>query len=302
LPDTRLDAALVCNGDLPDADGPPGPWRALLPEAAAPPRGLLVLCNPFHCDVPALLAGLDYGFPGMPKVGGIASGSRHPDGTALFFGRSTHRHGAIVVGLGGNVRLDAVVCQGSRPIGKAGRVTKAESNRLVAVDDKPVRDYVEEQLATLPWLDIERATDSLLLGISHDSFASDPPAPGEYLVRNILGMAQGGELVVAVRLAIGRHVQLHLRDEAATAADLRALLQRAEPQHAAAGLLFRCLGREGTDHTTFDAVAPGVPLAGFDCGGEIGTVGATTALHTYTAAFALLRPHSAPASERNERP
>jgi small ligand-binding sensory domain FIST len=291
LPGAQVDAVAVGTGDLPDMDGPPSAWRELLPPCALPRRGFVVLCEPFHLDARALLAGLDFGFPGVPKVGGVASGSRHPEGHTLFFGRNTFRAGAVVVSFAGDVQLDAVVAQGCRPIGRPGRVTKADRNRLVAVDDRPARVFLEEQLSSLPQADQELVERSpLFLGIASDPFAKHQPAAGDFLIRNILGVDGNGDLVVADHLPIGRHVQLHLRDAASGVADLVDQLQRAKPAHAAAGVMFRCLGRDGPDHAQFTATAPGVPLAGLHCNGEIGSLGDVTHLHAYTAAFALLRP------------
>lgn len=317
LPGARVDAVAIGAGDLPDADGPPDGWRNLLPASAAPDGGaanggatnggaanggmphggMLVLCEPFHFDAKALLAGLDFGFPGVTKIGGIASGSRHPDGNTLFVGRTTHRAGAVVVSFRGNVVLDAVIAQGCRPIGRPGRVTKADRNRLLTVDDRPARTFVEEQLAQLPQNDLELAEQSpLYLGIASNPFLKSQPNPGDFLIRNILGVDASGDLVVAEHLRIGRQVQLHLRDAASGVEDLRQQLRRAQPATATAGLMFRCLGREGPDHAQFTEQAPGVPLAGLHCNGEIGSVGDSTHLHAYTAAFALLRPRSATGS------
>lgn len=289
LPGVDLQAVAIGNGDLPSADAPPSAWHRLLAGTNGPLRGMLMLTEPFHCDARALLAGLDYGWPGVCKVGGIASGSRHPEGHALFAGRTTHRSGAVVLTMAGDIALDAVVSQGCRPIGRPGRITKAERNRLVTVDDSPAKHFVEEQLSGLPSRDLELAERSpLFLGIGSDPFAQVAPARGQFLVRNILGIdPDSGNLVVGDHLAVGRHVQLHLRDAQSSEQDLRALLARAKPQTAEAAMLFRCLGREGADHERFAAEAPGVPLAGFHCNGEIGPVGGRSFLHGFTATMAL---------------
>lgn len=290
LPGVQVDATLLTNGDLPDPDAPPSAWRALLPPSDRPCRGQMVLCEPFHVDARALLAGLDYGFPNVTRVGGFASGSRHPDGHTLFVGRQTHRVGALVVSFAGDIALDAVVAQGCRPIGRPGRVTKADRNRLLAVDDRPARAFVEEQLSSLSLADRELVEQSpLFLGIASDPFAATEPTAGDYLIRSILGVDGNGDLVVAEHLRIGRHVQLHLRCDASSQADLRQQLQRARPSDARAAVMFRCLGRDGRDHAEFAEHAPGVPFAGLHCNGEIGTLGDGTHLHAYSAVFALLR-------------
>jgi small ligand-binding sensory domain FIST len=292
MPDVQIDTIHIGNGDLPDPDAPPTAWRDLLPAAVAARRGLIVLSEPFHCDTRALLAGLDYGWPDVPKLGGIASGSRHPEGHVLFAGRTTHRQGAVVLSLAGGVQVTPVVSQGCRPIGRPGRITKADRNRLVAVDDTSARQYVERQLASLGTGDLDLARHGpLFLGIACDPFADHDATAGDFLVRNIFGLdPDSGSLLVGDQLTVGRQIQLHLRDRASSEQDLQLRLHAAQPGSATGALMFRCLGREGRDHRRFAAAAPGVPLVGFHCNGEIGPVGASTYMHGYTASFALFQP------------
>ncbi|MBL8725596.1 MAG: FIST C-terminal domain-containing protein [Planctomycetes bacterium] len=292
LPGVGLHAVALANADLPSPDAPPSAWHALVAlPPGTPVRGMIVLTEPFQCDAKALLTGLDYGWPDVPKIGGIASGSRHPEGQALFLQRQASHSGAIVLMLTGNLEIGSVVAQGCRPFGRPGRITRADRNRLVRIDDASARDFVAEQLGTLDHDELGIAEQSpLFLGIAPDPFAAAAPRAGEFLVRNILGIdPESGNLLVGDELAIGRHVQLHLRDPRSSQRELRQMLRRAEPATAQAALLFRCLGREGPDHTTFAAEAGGVPLVGFHCNGEIGPVGGTSHLLGYTAAFALLR-------------
>lgn len=290
LPGARIDAVAIGHADLPSPDAAPAAWRNLLPECAEPRTGMIVLGEPFHGDPRSLLAGLDFGFPGVTKVGGIASGSRHPEGHALFCGRTTHRSGAIVLALAGAVELATIVAPGCRPFGRAGRITRAQDNRVLAVDDRPAQTFVREQLASLDERDREVAeTSPLLLGLAPDPFLATDPDDDQLLVRNILGVDAAGNLVVCQHLPVGRTVRLLMRDAAAGTAELRRRLRNATPDAARGALLFRCLGRESDDHTTFAAMAGTVPMLGFHCNGEIGPIGATTHLHAFTAAFGMFR-------------
>jgi len=292
FPGATVTSTRLQNADLPHPDAPPSAWRALLPEGtdAQPLRGLVVLGEPFHCDMRALLAGLDFAFAALPKVGGLASGSRHPDGNALFSGRQTMHSGAVLVSFAGDVDVQAVVSQGCRPIGKVGHITTADRNRLVRVDDRPVKQFIEEQLATLP-ADEPMLSDGvpLFLGIASDPFTTQEPAAGDFLVRNVLGIDERGGLVVGEHLTAGRAIQLHVRDGRSGLLDLERQLQHGRVEDAAAGLMFRCIGRDGDDHSEFARLAPDVPLVGCTCNGEIGPVGNTTHLHGYTASCLLLR-------------
>ena len=293
LPGTQVDAVALAPADLPSPDAGPAAWRDLLPACDQPRTGMIVLGEPFHGDPRSLLAGLDFGFPGVTKVGGIASGSRHPEGHTLFCGRSTHRSGAVVVAFAGDVELTGVVTPGCRPFGRAGRVTKAQDNRLLAVDHRPAQTFVREQLAALCDEDREVAQASpLLLGLAADPFGESIDDDGEFLVRNILGVDPDGHLVTWEHLPIGRTVRLLMRDAAAGAAALQRRLRSAAAATARGALLFQCLGRESEDHAAFAALAGDVPLVGFHCNGEIGPIGADTHMHAFSSAFAMFRRRS----------
>lgn len=288
-PGARLDAVAIAPADLPDEDGPPSAWRALLPARDTPSAGMLVFGEPFHADPRRLVAGLDFAFPGVPKVGGIASGSRHPHGHALFCGRRAVRSGAVVLAVGDGLAIEPVVATGCRAFGRAGRITRSEGNRLIGVDAAAAKEFVKEQLLTLD--EDGRAiaeTSPLLVGIDADPFAATGGEP-DWLVRNVLGVDDKGHLVVGEHLPVGRQIRLLMRDTAAGAEDANRRLHRARPGGAAAALLFQCLGRESDDCATFGAAAGGVPLVGFGCNGEIGPLAGQTRLHAFSAAFAVLR-------------
>jgi small ligand-binding sensory domain FIST len=289
----------VTDGDLPDADSPPSAWTGLMglpPEGAA---GFLVLPEPFTFAADRLLAGLDYAYPTTPKVGGIASGSRHPGGHSLFLNRACHQSGAVLLGLSGNLVLETVVAQGCKPIGKVGQITRAERNLLIAVNGKPAVQFLQEQLENLEEQDVDLARQAIFVGIAMNPFAVDEPGPGDFLIRNVMGVdLERGVLSVAENLSVGRAVQLHLRDKHASDQDLRAMLsQRSSGARPCGGLLFSCLGRGEhlygeADHDSrvfAEEIGP-TALGGFFCNGEIGPVGDTTYLHGYTSSFALFHP------------
>ncbi len=277
--------------DLPHADAPPSAWRALLPQTQLPVRGVIVLGEPFHFDVRPLVDGLDFVLPDAPKVGGIASGSRHPHGNALFCGRARLTQGAVLLAIAGDVTATPVVSQGCRPIGRPGKITSARGNRLAGVDELPAKAFVEQQLQQLTAAELPAETDQnpLFLGIASDPFATAPPEAGDFLVRNVLGIDEDANLVVAEKLGIGRTVQLHVRDQDSGLEDLERRLRRAGAHHADAAMVFRCVGRTSADHERFHRVAGDVPMAGSTCNGEIGPVGRQTHVHGYSASCMLLR-------------
>jgi len=302
LPGAHALVRHVDAADLPSEDVGPRAWTELLGMAPEDARGAIVLPEPFQFPADRLLAGLDYAYPKVAKVGGIASGSRHPGGHALFAGRACHRSGAVVGMLAGNVRLAPVLAQGCKPIGTVGTITRAEANHLLEVDHRPALRFLEQQLRGLDEGDRELVTTRpLFLGIAMSPFTDpDKLGPGDYLIRNVLGFDQGrGSLVIGELLAPGKRVQFHLMDHHTSAFDLRRALQR---QRAAGGspagaLMFSCLGRgQGLygepDHDSrlFREELGEAPLGGFFCNGEIGPVHGTTYLHGYTASIGVFLP------------
>lgn len=288
-PGARLDAVAIAPDELPDPDGPPSAWRALLPARDAECAGMLVLGEPSHADPRRLIAGLDFAFPGVPKVGGIASGSRRPHGHALFCGRRAHRSGAVVLAVGDGLAIEPIVATGCRAFGRAGRITQSEGNRLIRVDATLATDFVRDQIQELGA--DERAivaTSPLLIGVDADPFATSDAEP-DWLVRTVRAIDGRGHIVLGEHPQVGRQIRLLMRDTAAGADDAASRLRRAKPAGAAAALLFQCLGRESDECAAFRAASGDVPLVGFGCNGEIGPLAGQTELHAFAAAFAVLR-------------
>jgi len=104
---------------------------------------------------------------------------------------------------------------------------------------------------------------------------------------------QSGALAVGDRIEVGEIIQFHVRDAATADEDLRSLLER-QAVPAAGALLFTCNGRgvtpalgPGSRRGGRFGEARGLPLAGFNCAGEIGPIGGKNFLHGFTASIAL---------------
>ncbi len=277
-------------------------WLAAL-GVAAPPKGLILLPDPFSIDAEAVLTGLDSALPQTVKIGGLASGGSQPGENALFLGSAVQRSGLVGIALDGDLRIESVVAQGCRPIGEPMFVTGSDRNLVRQLDGRPAFEVLQELVDVLSPADLELAKHSLFAGlVMHRN--REEYGPGDFLIRNLVGVdPESGVVGIGGLVEDGAVLQFHLRDAATSAEDLRNVLQRHRDESAGSpcgGLMFSCLGRGAglygkPDHDTQvlrECLGP-VPLGGFFCNGEIGPVQGRTYLHGYTSAFALFRPEKA---------
>ncbi|MEZ5964450.1 MAG: FIST C-terminal domain-containing protein [Planctomycetota bacterium] len=303
MPDAETHVVHLDTGDLPDDDDGPRAWLDRVGVPAEQARGVLVLPEPFRFPSDRLLAGLDFAYPQAPKIGGVASGSRHPGGNRVFANRNAYQTGAVVGVVTGEVQVVPILAQACKPIGAMGTITQARDHQLLAVDQMPALRFLERQLEGLDEGDRELATSRpLFLGIASSPFtATETLGPGDYLIRNIIAFdPQEQSLTIGEQLAPGRRVRFHVIDHHTAAFDLRRALHRHKtlhPAQPAGALMFTCLGRGRSlygepdhDGRVFREELADAPLGGFFCNGEIGPVHESTYLHGYTTSIAVFAP------------
>jgi small ligand-binding sensory domain FIST len=267
-----------------------------LPDPAGADLALL-LSDPITFPAERLLDSLALEQPGLPVVGGIASGARSVEDAVLFRGREPLEDGAVGAMLRG---VDVLPCvsQGAAPIGPEMVVTAAEENLVLELASKPALEKLGDVIAELEPRERALAATGLLLGVVIDE---NKPAyeRGDFLIRGLLGADQtSGALAIGDRPRVGQTVRFHVRDARSADEDLNAALAL---QTAALGerspsgaLLFTCNGRGrhmfSVPHHDAGALAQslgGAPVSGFFCAGEIGPVGGRNFLHGFTATIAL---------------
>ncbi|MCU0545286.1 MAG: FIST C-terminal domain-containing protein [Oscillatoriaceae cyanobacterium Prado104] len=314
LPGVEVKTFHISTGEMPDLDSPQDTWVDMLGVPANSQPQFILLADPFSAKINDLLQGLDYAYPGSPKVGGLAGTDGGMRGGALFCDYQLYREGTVGVALSGNVVLDTIVAQGCRPIGRPYRVTEGDRNILLKLeeetDDKgnlgagqsPL-DALRELVQTLNEEDKELAQHSLFVGVVSDEFKLTLE-PGDFLIRNLLGVdPKVGAIAIGDRVRPGQRIQFHLRDARTSAEDLETLLSRYSRANSyrgnAGALMFSCMGRgEGLygepnfDSRLFGRYFNNIPLSGFFCNGEIGPVGGSTFLHGYTSVFGICRQNS----------
>jgi len=261
---------------------------------------LMVLGEPFTFPADYLLERMNEDRPGVPVIGGMASGAAEPGANRLLLGPRTFAQGAVALHVTGPVRLQTVVSQGCRPIGRPLVVTKAERNIIYELGGKPALVQLKEIFDTLPTSEQRLVQRALHVGRVVSEYR-DRFEQGDFLIRNVMGIdGSSGAVVVGDYIRVGQTIQFHVRDQEAADAELKQLLNSARTtcgSSPAGALLFTCNGR-GTrmfseaDHDagviarTFGTL----PLAGFFAQGELGPVGTQNFVHGFTASVALFYP------------
>jgi small ligand-binding sensory domain FIST len=265
-----------------------------MPVQHADDEVAVLLADPYSFPVDAFVEQANDALPGLPLVGGLASGVGGAGSTRLIVDGVVHDRGAVGVVLSGDVGARTVVSQGCRPVGPAMTVTAAEGNVLLGLAGVPAITKLEEVLAALPPGDQALASRGVHLGIAMDEYV-DLHGQGDFLIRGLVGAdSSRGGLVIGDVVAPGRTVRFQVRDADTAAEDLVAMLDAFRTVGGGGAvdgaLLFSCNGRGAALFTSADhdvrAVqralgAPGV--AGFFAAGEIGPVGGRNHLHGFTA-------------------
>jgi len=299
----RLPGAWLEPVSLDYTQTPDGGMFAGWPEALAgrmPANAALVLlADPFSFPVDALIRRLEEEHPGLPIVGGMASGGFRPGGNTLVIDSRTYDSGAVGVLVGGGVRIRPVVSQGCRPIGAPFVITRAEANLVIELGGRAALERLREVFAGLGPADRELVKSSLFIGRAATEY-KDRFGPGDFLVRSVAGAdPDSGVLAVGDMVRTGQTVQFHIRDAASAHDDLEALLGQARAAGAApaGALVFTCNGRgmrlfpdpHHDARCLAETLGP-VPTAGFFAQGEFGPIGRLNCLHGFTASIALVEP------------
>ena len=275
-------------------------WPEDMPGLETQPS-FLIIGEPFTTPTETLLEELGARYPGVPAIGGMASGGHEPGMNRLLFNDRLVEEGVVGVAVTGAVRIRTVVSQGCRPIGDRFMVTQAEQNIIHELSGKPALDRLREVFGLLSPAEQRQAERALHLGLVIDEH-KDHFERGDFLIRNLVGADQRtGSFALTDLVNEGQTVQFQLRDAASASEDLHALMTGERHEHSdhppVGALIFSCNGRGQrffrTPHHDVAAVRQrmgAIPVGGFFAMGEIGPVGGNNFLHSYTASVALFCP------------
>jgi small ligand-binding sensory domain FIST len=276
----------------------PAYWQGATTVAPETCNGWLVFADPFHLDAERWLRQWNEAYPGVPIVGGLASGLAEESRTQVYLNGEVQESGGVAVAFRGGVRLANVISQGCTPIGESWTITRAEEQCIHEIGSRPAYQVLVETFNALPAGEQQKARGNLFLGLAMNEYLEEFQR-GDFLIRNLIGVdPRTGGVYVGASPRTGQTVQFQRRDAAAATEDMALLLGRARSElqdtTIYGGCLCCCNGRGqrlfGGPHHDASLVQQSLGpfgLSGFFCNGEIGPVGKRNFLHGYTASLAV---------------
>ncbi len=234
----------------------------------------------------------------LPVVGAAVSGDA--TGAEMYHWKDAQatEGGATGVLLSGNFNTEIGVAQGCQPIGKPREVTKADGQIIFELDGEPALENFKGTLQLLTQEDIRRSGGTVFVGIAMDD-TNKNPTRGDFLIRNLVGISEEhAALAISEEVKTGQLVQFHLRNPAAAAEEIQAIVaqlaEKTREQSPAFGLYFNCLGRgkglygvTNHDINIIQNQFPGLPVIGFFGNSEFAPIGGHNFAHAYTGVFVL---------------
>lgn len=303
LPGAKLHTFHLAQDELEQVQDVAG-LHELMGVTPTPNQAFVIVGDPYSFHIVNFLEKVDESFPGAPVVGGMASGADAAGQTRLVWDDQVFNEGTVGVALSGNVRVEPIVSQGCRPVGRPFVITAAEQNVIKLLGGKPAWAMLHEVFEQADVEEKKLMQQGVFLGQVIDEYKGRF-SRGDFLIRNMLGGdQQSGALVIGDFARVGRTIQFHVRDAKTADEDLRSLLSASQAPRPAGALLFTCNGRgtrlfsqPGHDVNAIGEVLGDVPVAGFFAAGELGPIGNRNFIHGHTASLALFRPAPEEGSE-----
>jgi len=257
-----------------------------------------------------VLDSLDFVFPSARKIGALAGRTMDTHEREFFFLPSLKdvkdissleqccfSEGLAGIAFRGGIAADAVVAQGSRPIGPNYEVLGTEMNGTIITRMREIGTTEEAEGAPMVLFELAvfagtidqqsfiESTRFLALGTSLTPL-EDEADKHQYIVRPILNVEKDGPVFLADGVRVGQVVRFHIRDAANAEQELQQLRMRwklernsrkVDKKLPAGALLFadqargpQLYGRENVENAGFVQDFPDVPLGGGYFDGVIG--------------------------------
>ncbi len=276
-----------------------GAAREIARQVKDPRDGLLVLLPDASATRPDhLLHEIGRLLPGCEAVGAASSGDPAVAGTFQFYGRNVASKALAGLYLAGDLRRSIGITQGCQPLGPSARITAGDGNVILELDGRPALEVLRSRLPGPLADSLDRLGGHLFVGLPPDPLQEEI-LPGEYLVRQLLGIDEGrGALVVAATVRSGEPLFVVLREGQAARQDLKEMLQRLGPSARGAarfGFYFNCAARgsslygmPGIDTAFISSALGDLPIIGFFGNAEIAPLRGRNRVFTYTGVLALI--------------
>jgi small ligand-binding sensory domain FIST len=235
----------------------------------------------------------------VPLVGAGSSENGMAQATYQICGDSLMTNSVVGALISGSFGTSIDITQGCQPITKPMVITRAEGNLIFEIDHRPALEVFAQLLKGPLAEDLRRALMFVFAALPA-SRDQNSVAPGQYVVRNIIGMDPGkGILGVAEEVHEGEAILFTLRDGNRAREDLNQMLQRQaqklEGRRPAFGFYFNCCARgsslygvPGIDSAYIRQALGDFPLIGMFGGYELAPLGNANHLFAYTGVLALI--------------
>ena len=230
-----------------------------------------------------------------PRLGswGLGRGIPFPHPSLQWCGRELGSGSLTGMVLRGSQTPRVGVTQACRPATEWLTVTRCQGHWLRELDGRPALEvYREAALGPLA-ADLGRAAAFLFVAIP--AAPESHLSPGGYRVRNVMGFdVEANAFAISEQVRVGSRIALVMRDPEAARDDLKAMLAGIGGAPAM-GLYFNCCSRgagffgiSGLEAAYLEQAFGSAPVGGMFGSCEIGPIGESTELLTYTGVLALL--------------
>jgi small ligand-binding sensory domain FIST len=184
----------------------------------------VLLSDPYTTPMDQVLKAFNTFYPGLPLIGGLASGSHRPGGNVLLYNDEILNHGAVGVAFAGALEVDLIVSQGCRPVGHPLTITEARENIILSLEGLGPVTHLQQLFSELSDQDQALLQNGLYIGrvINPDQKSW---GRGDFLIRGVMGIdRENGSLIVGDYMQAGELIQFHLRDALTAEEDLEMML------------------------------------------------------------------------------
>ncbi len=285
---------------LRDRDEEAGAEIAKIVRVESEKESLLVLLpDPYNGQPQRLFRGIEREVGFLPAVGAGSSENGTHGKTYQLCGEKIGTNALSGFLLAGPFGSSIGITQGCQPITDSMVITKAEGNLIQEIDHRPAFEIFTKVVRGPLLDDLRRALAFVFIGLPADP-QQNRAAPGEYLVRNIVGLdRREGVLAVAEEVFEGEQMVFTLRDAQRAREDLNQMLQRELAKLGGKsprlGLYFNCCARgtslygiPGMDTAYIRRVLGDFPLIGFFGNFELAPLGSRNRLFAYTGVLTLI--------------